>query len=109
LVEIRLGEWDRNVVGLADVVDEDGNIEILDLLGETGVVGVVVLCKVHGESAGLYLVLFGNFGSEGLELASSTGDEEDVVAFGGNLESEFLSESIRGTGDDGPGTLGSKL
>lgn len=107
--ELGFGEGGGNVVGLADVVDEDGDVEAGDFGGKGGVVGLGVFGKVHGEGAGLDLVFLGDFGREGGQFAGGTGDEEDIVALGGDLKGEFLAESIRGTGNDSPRTLWTKF
>jgi hypothetical protein len=50
-----------------------------------------------------------DFRGEGVEFALCAGDEEDVVALLCQLEGVLFAETVRGTGDESPGTLLAKL
>lgn len=100
-----LDEGNGDAVGLADVVDEDADVEAGDELGETVVVGAVVAGVVHGED--LDLDLAGELGLElvgkGLKLGLGSGDEDEVEALAGELVGVFLAQAVGGTGHDCPG------
>lgn len=107
-LELLLGsleEGDRDAVALADVVDQDGDVKILDKVLQSLVVGVVVLGEVHGQRLDLNL-LSGILGldllGEGIEFRLGSGDEDEVEALGGELGGIFLAEAIAGAGDDDP-------
>lgn len=106
-----LVERHGNVVAQADIVDQDGDIEAIDKLGQLGVVGILVLCKVHGQGLDRSLgpILGGDVGGEGVELGLGAGDEDQVVAFGCEGKSELLANAIRRTGDEGPCAAGTKF
>jgi hypothetical protein len=106
LVAGGLEEGHGDAVALADVVDEDADVEALDKLGEAVVVGVLILGKVHGK--GLDLGRLGgklgrNLAGEGIELRLGSGHEDEVEALGGELGRKLLAEAVGGTRDDGPG------
>lgn len=106
LVAVGLEERNGNAVGLANVVDQDTNVEALDELGETLVVGIVVLGEVHGESLGLKTIPSElELPSEDVQLGLSARDENEVEALGGELLGELLSETIGGTSNNSPGAL----
>lgn len=95
---------------LSDVVDQDADIEILDESSESGIIGLVVAGEVHGEDLTLDGWAFGlNLLREGGELGFGAGDEDEVEALVGELESVLLAHSIGGASDDSPGTLWSIL
>lgn len=91
-----LEEGDGNAVALADIVDEDTDIEAVDELGESVVIVVVVAGEVHGEDLDLDLAI--ELGlelvGEGLELGLGSGDENEVEALAGELVGEFLAETV---------------
>jgi hypothetical protein len=99
-------EWDGIRVTLSDVVDEDTDIEAVRESLQLGIIGLVVLGEIHSEDLGLdRRGLSFNVMSEGDELGFGAGDEDEVEALVGELEGIFLSKTIRGAGDDGPGAL----
>lgn len=106
-----LVERHGNVVAETDVVHQDGDVEPVDELRELGVVGVLVLRKVHCQclDRGLGSILGGDVGGEGIELRLSARDEDQVVALGRKRESELLADAIRSTGNKGPRAAGSEL
>lgn len=100
-----LEERNGDAVALANVVDENTNIKTRNQLAQTLVVGIVVLGEVHVKNLDLQTlsrVLLLNLGREALELGQGSGNEDEVEALGSELQSIFLAEAIRGTGDDGP-------
>lgn len=102
-----LEERNGDAVTLANVVDENTNIKTRNKLAQTLVVGIVVLGEVHVKDLDLQTlsrVLLLNLSGEALELGEGSGNEDEVEALGGELQSIFFAEAIRGTGDDGPGT-----
>lgn len=106
LVAVGLEERNGDAVGLANVVDQDTNVEALDELAKTLVVGIVVLGEVHGEGLGLEAIPSKlKLTGEGIKLRLSARDENEVEALGSELLGEFLAETIRGAGNDGPGAL----
>lgn len=101
-----LEEGHGDAVALADVVDEDADVEALDKRSEAVVVRVLVLGKVHGE--GLDLGRLGgelglDFAGEGIELRLGSGHEDEVEALGSELSGKLLAETVGGAGDNGPG------
>lgn len=70
---------------------------------------VFVCSKVHGIQLRLDFVLLLDLGGEGFELGLGAGDEEDVEAFGCQLEGIFLADAIRCACDDRPGAFIAKL
>lgn len=93
-------------MALADVVDENSDIEVFDDLLELGVIGLVVAGEVHGENLGLDGWSLGlDLLGEGGELGLGARDEDEVEALVGELKSVLLSDTIGCTGNDGPGTL----
>ncbi len=107
LVAGGLEEGHGDAVALADIVDQDADVEALDKLGEAVVVGVVVLGKVHRKGLDLRRLggkLGRDFAGEGIELRLGAGHEDEVEALGGELAGKLLAEAVRGAGDDGPGT-----
>jgi hypothetical protein len=102
-----LEERNRDAVALTNVVDENTNIKTRNQLAQTLVVGILVLGEVHVKDLDLQAlsrVLLLNLGGEALELGEGSGNEDEVEALGSELQSIFLTEAIRGTGDDSPGT-----
>lgn len=62
--------------------------------------------EVHWEDFGLDArVLVGNLGGHVVELGLRARDEQDIEAFGGELEGVFFADALRGAGHDGPGAL----
>jgi hypothetical protein len=107
VVHLLLGclvEGNRNVVAQTDVVDQDGDVESIHELGQLGVVGVLVLGKVHCQrlDGGLGSILGGDVGGERVELGLGARHEDQVVALGCERQSKLLANAIRGTGDEGP-------
>lgn len=101
-IEERYGD----AVGLADVVYQDTDIKTSNQLGQALVVLIVVLGEIHGENLGLETgPLQTQLLGESIELRLGAGDEDEVEALGGELRGELLAETIRRTGDDGPGAL----
>ena len=97
-------------MGLSDVIDQDADIEVLDESSELGVIGLVVAGEVHGESLALNGWALGlDLLGESEELGLGAGDEDEVEALVGELESVLLAHSVGGAGDDSPGTLWSIL
>lgn len=90
-------------MGFADIVDQDANVEVGDGGGDGGVVGVA---EVFGKVDGDVLGLNGVFGFEVCgdlgEFGFCAGDEDNVVAFGCELESKFFANAIGGASDQGP-------
>lgn len=106
LVAVGLKEGNGDAVGLANVVDQDTNVEALDELGKTLVVGIIVLGEVHGEGLGLETIPSElKLAGEGIQLRLSARDENEVEALGGELLGELLAETIRGAGNDSPSAL----
>ena len=95
----------------ADVVDQDGDVQTIDQLGQLGVVCILVLCKIHGQDldGGLGAILGGDVGREGIELGLCARDEDQVVALGREGHGKLLANAIRSAGDEGPGTAGTEL
>ncbi|OSS47668.1 hypothetical protein B5807_07317 [Epicoccum nigrum] len=106
-----LVEGHGDVVAQADVVDQDGDVQTIDQLGQLGVVCILVLRKVHGQDldGGLGAILGGNVGSEGVELGLRARDKDQVVALGREGHSKLLANAIGSTGDEGPGAAGTEL
>ena len=101
-------------MALPHVVDQDRHVETVHQFFHSSVLGIVVGCEIHGEDFGgigsgrLGLNAFG----EGFEFGFGAGDEEDVEAALGELDSEFLADAVGGAGYDGPagaGTEGAEL
>lgn len=106
LVAVGLEEGNGDAVGLANVVDQDANVEALDELGKTLVVGIVVLGEVHSEGLGLEAIPSElKLAGESIELRLSARDKDEVEALGGELLSKLLAETVRGAGNNSPGTL----
>lgn len=106
LVAVGLEERNGDAVGLANVVDQDTNVETLDEFSKTLVVGIVVLGEVHGEGLGLETIPSElKLAGEGIELRLSARDENEVEALGSELLGELLAETVRGAGNDSPGAL----
>lgn len=105
-----LGEGHRNAVAQTNVVDENADIQAICELLQAVVVGVLVLRKVHCERLGrdLRAIFRGNVRGERVELGLGAGNEDQVVALGCQGKCELLANAIRGTGDESPGTAGSK-
>lgn len=102
----RVEERHGDAVALADVVDQDGNVETADQLLKVLVVCIVILGEIHGQRLdfqSLVGILLLDFGREGFELGVGSGDENEVEALAGELGGVFFAQSIRGTGDNGPG------
>lgn len=100
-----LEEGHGNAMALADIVDQDADIEAIDELSEAVVIGVLVLGKVHGEGFDLGRLgrkLGLDFAGEGIELRLGSGHEDEVEALGGELGGKLLAETIGRAGDDGP-------
>jgi hypothetical protein len=99
-----LVEGNRNVVAQTNVVDQDGDIKSVNELGELGVVGVLVLGKVHCQrlDRGLGAILGGDVGGERVELGLGARHEDQVIAFGCEGESKLLADAIGGSGDESP-------
>jgi hypothetical protein len=82
----------------------------MDGVLQSSIVRIFVLREVHRQRLRLRgRVLQGYVGGEGCEFGGGAGDEEDVVAGVGELEGEFLANSIGGAGDDGPGAFGAEF
>jgi len=92
-------------VAQSHVVDQDADIQSVGQLLQAAVVRVLVQRKVHCECLGRDLgsILGRDVGGEGVELGLSSRYEDEIVAFGGERESKFLANAIRGTGDESPG------
>lgn len=71
---IRLEEGDGDGVGLADIVDEDRDIEVGDEVFEAVEVGGSGFGVVEREDLGVDVVFGVDFGGEGFELGSRAGD-----------------------------------
>lgn len=86
---------DGDTVALADVVDQNRNIETVDKAFELLVVRVLVLSKVHCQDLGLNSWVFGfDFVGERDQFRFGAGNEEDVEAGAGDLNGEFFSETV---------------
>lgn len=88
----------------ANAVDQNANIEPINEFLQRGIVAVLVLCKIHCERLGADLgTIFGrDVGSERGKLRLGARNENEVVAFLGQGQSEFLADAVRGTGYEGP-------
>ena len=104
-------EGNGDAVAQADVVDQDGDVQAVDQLGQLGVVCILVLRKVHGQDldGGLGAILGGDVGSEGVELGLRARDEDQVVALGREGDGKLLANAIGSAGDEGPGAAGTEL
>jgi len=97
-------------VALCGVVDEDGDVQSVDELGQSFAVNGRVLREVHGEGLGLHTgELGGDLSSEGIELGGGVRNEDDDEAFLSELESKFLADAVRRSGDHNLGAFGSIL
>lgn len=96
-------------MGLADIVDEDGDVEGVGLLGQGAVVGLGGRGEVDRDDVCLDLVGLRDFGGERVQLRLGAGDEEDVVPGFGELARELLADAVGGAGDDRPAPLGPEL
>lgn len=106
----RLEERDRDVVALSDVVDQDGDIKLLNELGQTLVVGGVVLRKVHGERLGTDVgKAVAEVLDEVIEFGGGAGNEDEVEPLLCELDGKLLANAVGGSSNNGPGALGSKL
>jgi len=104
-----LQEWDWEGVGEADVVDEDGDVEVGEELAEGGVVCVFVLGEVHGVDFGLEGAVFGFQGvREIVEFGLRARDEEEVEAFCGELGCVFFADAVGGACNDCPAAFGTE-
>ena len=101
-----LEERHGHVMALADVVDEDGYVQSVDELGQSFVVSGRILGEVHGDGLGLHTGELGDLSSEGIELGGGARNEDDVEAFLSELESKFLADAVRRSGDHSPGAFG---
>ena len=64
-----LDEWNGNIVAEADIVDENGDIQLRNEVLESSKIRVLVERKVHGQTLGLDRVVLGlDFGAELVEL-----------------------------------------
>lgn len=78
-----------------DIVDQNGDIQILGEGFQSFEIRVLVLGKVHRESLGLGGGIGSlDLGGQGIKFRLRAGDEEDVVAFSGQLKSELLADAI---------------
>lgn len=100
-----LGEGNGDRVALADIVHEDGHIQIGDQLAQRGVVFIGVLREVHGQGLGLHGgVLLGDFLAQGDQLGLGSGYKNNVEFGTRQLQRELFAQAIGGTGDNGPAT-----
>lgn len=102
-------ERHRDIVAEADIVDQNGNVEVCDQALDAVEVLVLVGGEVHGESLGLDIVLGADVGGESVEFALGAGDEEDVVALLRELERILFAETVGGAGHESPGALLAEL
>lgn len=97
-----LVEGDGNAVAEADVVDQDGDIELRHQALNVLKILVLVGGEVHGDGLGLDIVFGLDLGGEGVELALGARDEEDVEALLGELEGVLLSKAVGCAGNERP-------
>lgn len=107
VVHLLLGcvdERNGNAVAKTDVVDQDADVETVNQLLQVVIVGVLVLSKVHCVrlDRNLRSILGGYICRESIELRLCTRDEDEIVAFGSQGKSEFLSNAVRSTSNESP-------
>lgn len=96
-------------VALADVVDENGDIQIRDEGSQGLVVLVRVAREVHRQDLGLDIgILLCNLLRQRDQLRFRSRDKDNVKLGTRQLQRELLSETIRGAGHDGPATGGTE-
>jgi len=75
-----------DAVRLANIVDQDADVQTVDELGQTLIVGVVILSVVHGQSLNLQASPpQGELASESIELGLGTRDEDEIETLGSEL------------------------
>lgn len=91
---------------LSDIVDENGNVQIIHELSQDLVILVVICAEVHGMDLGLKAAKFGfELLGERFELGLGSGHKDEVEAFGGQLCRKLLAEAVRCTCDNSPSAL----
>lgn len=94
----------------ANIIDQDADIlHLVDHLLQCGVIFVAVGSEIHGVGFGLDVVprleVFGELEQFGLGAR----DEDEVVAFGGELVRVLFADAVGGAGHDGPAALPSEF
>lgn len=103
------GEGSRHVVALSDVVDQHGDVELVNDLLQLVEIFVIIARKVHGYNLGLRRWRLGHdlFG-ECSQFRGRPRHEEDIVSGTSELEGEFLAQAIGGSCDNSPAAFGTE-
>lgn len=91
-------------VGEADVVDEDGDVDLGEFLEQLLVLGVSGGGEVEGEGLGLNLVLGLDVRAQVFENVLAAGNDDDVESALGEFDGVRFADAGGGTSDDGPFT-----
>lgn len=87
----------------ADIVDENGDVEIIAKSLQPFVVGIIIAGEVHGQCLRLNTGMLAlDFAGNSIEFRLSTGDKKDIITGIGNLQREFSADTVRSTSDEGP-------